>query len=79
MSSDLCFEVVCLNGGTCDQSTGNCNCPDGFRGTTCEIEGKHQEACYSVKVFVIKYYNKAINKGYITVSSVITNIFHLCG
>ena len=29
----------CLNGGTCDNSTapGECICPDGYRGSFCEI------------------------------------------
>lgn len=38
---DPCSTVMCDNGGTCD--AGICDCPDGFSGTTCEID-----ACASV-------------------------------
>lgn len=33
---DLCENITCENGGTCDE--GICDCPDGFSGTNCEIE-----------------------------------------
>ena len=37
-SSDPCVNISCQNGGTC--SNGVCNCPSGYGGDTCEIEGK---------------------------------------
>jgi hypothetical protein len=33
---DSCSTIECQNGGTCDDGT--CNCPDGFIGTSCEID-----------------------------------------
>lgn len=37
-TQDLCKDVVCQNGGTCDQSTGGCDCLAGYEGTNCETE-----------------------------------------
>lgn len=36
--TDECKDVVCENNGTCVE--GVCDCPEGFSGTTCEIEDK---------------------------------------
>ena len=33
-SKDACKDVTCQNGGTC--SGGNCTCPTGYEGTTCQ-------------------------------------------
>ena len=33
---DLCENTICENGGTCDEETGNCICPAGFEGDSCE-------------------------------------------
>jgi len=33
--TDPCDDVVCQNGGTCDEGT--CLCPDGYSGVNCEI------------------------------------------
>ncbi len=33
--TDPCGDVVCNNGGICDE--GRCDCPEGFSGTNCEI------------------------------------------
>lgn len=41
-TEDPCDDIVCQNGGTCD--TGDCDCPDGFSGTTCEI----QDLCFGI-------------------------------
>jgi hypothetical protein len=35
-TKDECKSVTCLNGGTC--SGGNCTCPTGYEGTTCQDE-----------------------------------------
>lgn len=35
---DACKDVVCANGGTC--TDGNCSCPVGYEGTTCNTESK---------------------------------------
>jgi len=32
---DFCYEVECLNAGTCDQTNGKCKCQDGYLGETC--------------------------------------------
>ncbi|KAL8452266.1 hypothetical protein Emed_001427 [Eimeria media] len=32
---DLCADVECSNGGTCDQTTGDCKCPPGWGGKLC--------------------------------------------
>jgi len=34
--TDPCGDVVCNNGGICDE--GICDCPEGFSGTNCEID-----------------------------------------
>lgn len=34
-NKDECKDVVCQNGGTC--SGGNCTCPTGYEGNSCEI------------------------------------------
>ncbi len=39
---DSCASVTCKNDGVCNDGT--CNCPDGFSGTTCEI----QDLCFGV-------------------------------
>ena len=40
MSTDMqCGgDICCSNHGTCDVSTGNCNCESGFYGTDCSSE-----------------------------------------
>ena len=40
--SDDCDDIICENGGTCDD--GICDCPDGFSGTNCEI----QDLCFGI-------------------------------
>ena len=35
---DPCKDVICENGGTCDEETGICDCPENFYGNTCETE-----------------------------------------
>ncbi len=37
-NKDECKDVVCQNGGTCDENTGNCICTTGFTGTNCETQ-----------------------------------------
>lgn len=37
-SKDECKGVTCLNGGTC--SGGNCTCPVGYEGTTCDTKSR---------------------------------------
>lgn len=39
---DECDDVLCQNGGTCNE--GNCDCPDGFSGPNCEIE----DLCFGI-------------------------------
>ena len=34
--TDECKDVVCENGGICED--GNCDCPNGFSGVSCEVE-----------------------------------------
>lgn len=34
--SDPCKDVTCENGGTCNE--GDCECPEGFSGTNCEVD-----------------------------------------
>ena len=36
--TDECKDVVCENGGTCDEETGACDCPANFYGESCETE-----------------------------------------
>jgi hypothetical protein len=36
--TDECKDVVCDNGGTCDEETGACDCPANFYGESCETE-----------------------------------------
>ena len=36
--TDECKDVVCENGGTCDEETGACDCPTNFYGESCETE-----------------------------------------
>lgn len=35
-NKDLCKDVVCQNGGTCQEADGSCTCKTGYEGTTCE-------------------------------------------
>lgn len=35
---DPCKDVVCSNGGTCDDVTGACTCPAGYIGASCETK-----------------------------------------
>jgi hypothetical protein len=35
-TEDKCKEVVCANGGSCDEKTGACVCASGFEGTDCK-------------------------------------------
>ncbi len=35
-NKDECKDVVCQNGGTCNE--GNCDCPTGYEGTSCETK-----------------------------------------
>ncbi|RYD58579.1 MAG: hypothetical protein EOP56_03055 [Sphingobacteriales bacterium] len=37
-SKDECKDVVCNNGGTCNETDGSCACPTGYTGTLCETE-----------------------------------------
>jgi len=37
-NKDECKDVVCNNGGTCDENTGNCLCATGYEGETCSEE-----------------------------------------
>ena len=37
-TKDACKNVTCLNGGTC--SGGNCTCPTGYEGTTCQTKSR---------------------------------------
>ena len=36
-----CFDGYCLNGGTCDSATGQCNCHRLFAGPRCQYKGKN--------------------------------------
>ena len=37
-SEDLCDNIICLNEGICE--SGDCDCPLGYEGTTCETESR---------------------------------------
>lgn len=37
---DPCKDVVCSNGGVCDEITGTCTCAAGYEGATCETRTK---------------------------------------
>ncbi len=37
-NDDPCKDTVCQNGGTCNETTGNCNCPSGYEGNSCETQ-----------------------------------------
>ncbi len=37
-SDDPCDDVICNNGGDCIE--GNCDCPTGYEGTTCDVESR---------------------------------------
>jgi len=39
-NTDECKDVVCQNGGLCQDSDGSCECPVGFEGTNCETYSK---------------------------------------
>jgi hypothetical protein len=41
---EVCDEIVCLNGGDCNE--GQCICPEGYSGASCELD-----ACYGVVCF----------------------------
>jgi len=36
-NTDECKDVVCVNSGVCNPDNGNCDCPTGYEGETCEI------------------------------------------
>lgn len=38
--TDNCADVVCENGGVCDDTDGSCACPLGYEGATCETMSK---------------------------------------
>ncbi len=40
--TDACADILCLNGGTCDD--GECDCPDGYSGTLCAV----YDSCFAV-------------------------------
>jgi hypothetical protein len=35
-SRDECKDVVCQNGGTCNETDGSCTCPTGYEGDLCQ-------------------------------------------
>lgn len=35
-NKDECKDVVCNNGGTCNETDGSCTCPTGYEGTNCD-------------------------------------------
>ena len=37
---DECKDVVCSNGGTCNETDGSCNCATGYEGTLCETASR---------------------------------------
>ncbi|MBL7774086.1 MAG: hypothetical protein JNM95_14575 [Chitinophagaceae bacterium] len=37
---DPCKDVVCNNGGVCDEITGTCSCPSGYEGASCDTRTK---------------------------------------
>lgn len=39
-SKDECKDVVCQNGGTCNETDGSCTCATGYEGTNCETESR---------------------------------------
>ena len=42
---------TCSNHGTCNVTTGTCNCDSGFHGAVCSFEGK--KILYLVKYYLI--------------------------
>lgn len=43
--SDVCYEHLCLNNGTCSDTTGSakCECPEDIYGDHCEDKGNSKE------------------------------------
>ncbi len=41
--TDLCVGKTCLNGGTCNKWTGECECPDYYLGESCEYKCPNRE------------------------------------
>ncbi len=39
-NGDKCKDVVCNNGGTCNESDGSCNCAVGYEGANCDTESR---------------------------------------
>lgn len=46
---DKCYNVVCLNGGTCANTTGVCSCVLGYTGKNCEISDCNYNGFFSPK------------------------------
>lgn len=36
--TDECKDVICENGGLCNETDGSCDCPAGYEGTSCETQ-----------------------------------------
>ncbi len=74
-NQDECKDVVCNNGGTCNEDNGSCNCPTGYEGSLCETElrAKFIKNWSAVDVFTggQAAYNCIISAGAGTVTSVI--------
>jgi hypothetical protein len=49
-----CHEVSCANGGTCDQTTGFCQCPKAFTGHQCEVIRLPNDRGYAAVVWETK-------------------------
>jgi len=68
--TDECKDVTCLNGGVCDEATGDCICATGYEGVECEVEMRTKfiadynvtDNCEGTYTSAITASSQAINK-----------------
>lgn len=66
-SSDPCEDVVCQNGGVCNE--GSCDCPDGWSGADCSTYDFEYVGSYRVERYTNTSCNDALDNGTFNINS----------